>query len=260
MKIISLASSIAGPACAIAVSIKKYFYNNNYQTNIFDYLEINLKSINYILETIYKNNNIEDLLRTNNEIYLNNDGRSSVIFKNFDKFISHHDLPHEYNDEQYLELINKYIRRYDRLKIDLYKEDKIFFLRFGKENKEDIINFIKNVNMINPLLKVYFIHLDYNDIYGYTDINRNDNDNVGFSLFSEEHLCSNENTLDYQIEKKEDILKINYNYINFYEYIDVNKIYNENLFYKTIQFNWYIVYQYIESISNELTINKEVFK
>ena len=236
MKIISLASSIAGPACAIAVSIKKYFYNNNYQTNIFDYLEINLKSINYILETMYKNSNIEDLLRTNNEIYLNNDGKSSVIFKNFDKFISHHDLPHEYNNEQYSELINKYIRRYDRLKIDLYKEDKIFFLRFGKENKEDIINFIKNINMINPLLKVYFIHLDYNnynDIYGYT--------------------------LDYQIEKKEDILKINYNYINFYEYIDINKIYNENLFHKTIQFNWYVVYQYINSISNDLSIDKDFF-
>lgn len=236
MKIISLASSIAGPACAIAVSIKKYFYNNNYQTNIFDYLEINLKSINYILENIYKNNNIENLIRTNNEIYLNSDGKSSVVFKNFDKFISHHDLPHQYNNEQYLELINKYIRRYDRLKIDLYKEDKIFFVRFGKENKDDIINFIKNVNMINPLLKVYFIHLDYNnfnDIYGYK--------------------------LDYQIEKKENILKVNYNYINFYEYIDINKVYDENLFYKTIQFNWYIVYQYINSISDDLSINKDFF-
>jgi hypothetical protein len=230
MKLISLASSIAGPACAIAVSIKKYFYNNNYKTNIFDYLEINLKSINYILEIMYKNNDIEKLLRTNNEIYLNNDGKSSVLFKNFDKLISHHDLPHEYNDEQYSELINKYVRRYDRLKIDLYKEDKIFFLRFGKEDKEDIINFIKNINIINPLLEVYFIHLDYN----------NYNDQYG-----------------YQIERREDLLK--YNYINFYEYIDFNKIYDENLFYKTIQFNWYIVYQYIKSISNELTIDKELF-
>ena len=236
MKIISLASSIAGPACAIAVSIKKYFYNNNCQTNIFDYLEINLKSINYILETMYKNIDIENLLKTNNEIYLNSDGKSSVIFKNFDKFISHHDLPHKYNNEQYLDLINKYLRRYERLKIDLYKEDKIFFLRFGKENKEDIINFIKNVNMINPLLKVYFIHLDYN----------NYNDEYGY-------------TLDYQVEKKEDILKINYNYINFYEYIDINKIYNENLFHKTIQFNWYIVYQYINSITHDLSIDKELF-
>jgi len=236
MKIISLASTIAGPACAIAVSIKKYFYNNNYQTNIFDYLEINLKSINHILETIYKNSNIENLLKTNNEIYLNSDERSSVIFKNFDKFISHHDLPCEYDSTQYSEFIDKYIRRYNRLKIDLYKEDKIFFIRFGKETKEDIINFIKNINLINPLLKVYFIHLDYNNYY----------DKYSYKL-------------DYQIEKNEDILKVNYNYINFYEYVDLNKTYDENLFHKTIQFNWHIVYKYIQSISNELIIDEKIF-
>ena len=49
MKIISLSSSIAGPACAVAKSIKKYFYNNNYQTNMFDYLEISFLSILQIL-------------------------------------------------------------------------------------------------------------------------------------------------------------------------------------------------------------------
>ena len=49
MKIISLSSSIAGPACAIATAIKKHFYNNDYQTNIFDYLEISLESINQFL-------------------------------------------------------------------------------------------------------------------------------------------------------------------------------------------------------------------
>ena len=42
MKIISLSSSIAGPACSVACSIKKHYYNNNYKTNIFDYLEISL--------------------------------------------------------------------------------------------------------------------------------------------------------------------------------------------------------------------------
>jgi hypothetical protein len=49
MKIISLSANIAGPACAIATSIKKYFYNNNYITNIFDYLELSIISINQFL-------------------------------------------------------------------------------------------------------------------------------------------------------------------------------------------------------------------
>jgi hypothetical protein len=38
MKIISLSSNIAGPACAVAQCIKKY-YNNDYKTNFFDFLE-----------------------------------------------------------------------------------------------------------------------------------------------------------------------------------------------------------------------------
>jgi hypothetical protein len=49
MKIISLSANIAGFACAIASSIKKYFYNNNYITNIFDYLELSIISINQFL-------------------------------------------------------------------------------------------------------------------------------------------------------------------------------------------------------------------
>ena len=49
MKIISLSALIAGPACAIATSIKKYFYKNNYITNIFDYLELSIISINQFL-------------------------------------------------------------------------------------------------------------------------------------------------------------------------------------------------------------------
>jgi hypothetical protein len=230
MKIISLASNIAGPACAISVSIKKYFYNDNYKTNIFDYLEISLKSINQILEIISKKEDIEILLKTKNKKYLNNDGNISVIFNNFDKIISHHDLNNEFSENDYIEFIDKYIRRYDRLIMDLYKEDKIFFIRFGKEEKEDIINFIKNINTINPLLKIYFIHLDYN--------NYENNDDYSYKL-------------DYQYEKKENILKINYNYINFYDYVNLDKKYSENLFYKTIEFDWNIVYQYIRSIINE---------
>jgi len=230
MKIISLASNIAGPACAISVSIKKNFYNDNYNTNIFDFLEISLKSINQILEVIYKKEDIEKLLTTNNSIYLNSDDKLSVIFNNFDKIISHHDLIKDYNENDYDNFINKYMRRFNRLKIDIYNEDKIFFLRFGKENKEDIINFIKIINIINPLLKIYFVHLDYN--------NYNINDNYSYKL-------------DYQYERKEDILKINYIYINFYDYVDLDKKYNENLFFKTIEFDWNIVYQYIKSVINE---------
>jgi len=88
MKIISLSSNTAGPACAIATSIKKYFYNNNYQTNIFDFLELSLLSIIQILES----NDIEKDINNNHLITDNLNNAKSVEFKNFDKVINYNDL------------------------------------------------------------------------------------------------------------------------------------------------------------------------
>jgi hypothetical protein len=203
MKIISLSSSIAGPACAIGICIRKHFYNNNYQTNMFDYLEISLLSI---IQILFLNDGDINYLHMNNEIFNNTDGNNSVIFKNFDKIISHHDLCLNYLDEDYKKFIDKYKRRYHRLIEYINTEDKIVFIRYGIEKNIEIQNFMKKINEINPKLEVYFINVNY--------------------------------------DEKSEI--INYNiknvfYINFYDYLDVNITYNKNLFYKTMQYDWKII-------------------
>ena len=91
MRIISLSSDIAGPACAISSCINTYS-KNNYPTNIFDYLEISLLSIIEILKIKTETLNIDNKLRGDNEINLNKDNKNSVKFNNFNKIISHHDL------------------------------------------------------------------------------------------------------------------------------------------------------------------------
>jgi hypothetical protein len=178
MKIISLSSSVAGPACAVAKCIKKYYYNDDYQTNMFDYLEISLLSIIQIL-----NLEKDDIhyLYLNNEIFLNKDNNNSVRFNNFDKIISHHDLKNNYLEKDYIDFIEKYKRRYYRLINDIKNEDKIFFIRYGLESECIINKFIDRINILNPSLKVYFIIVDYN-------------------------------------EKDENINNSNYIYINFYKY------------------------------------------
>jgi hypothetical protein len=98
MKIISLSSSTAGPACAIATSIKKYFYNNNYRTNIFDFLELSLLSIIQMLEL----DDIEKNINNNHLIIDNVNNTKSVEFKNFDKIISHHDLSKDYSENPHI--------------------------------------------------------------------------------------------------------------------------------------------------------------
>ena len=216
MKIISLSSSIAGPACAVAYCIKNFYYNNNYQTNFFDNLEISLISVNEILQT----NNITDILTTNNLIVLNKDNKNSVYFNNFNKLISHHDLVKNYNNEDYNDVINKYKRRYYRLIDTIKNEDIIFFIRYGNEQYNDILYFMERIKIINPNLKPHFINVNFDE---------------------------NENC----IQKNYNIT--NYNYINFYNYFDNSIQYNEDLYYKTIQFNWLKVFQIINNLLTTLS-------
>jgi len=204
MKIISLSSSVAGPACAVAKSIKKYYYNDDYQTNMFDYLEISLLSIVQILNL--ENDDI-NYLYLNNEIYLNKDNCNSVKFNNFHKMISHHDLKNNYSEKDYVDFIEKYKRRYYRLIHDIKNEDKIFFIRYGLENESIINSFIDRIKILNPSLKVYFIIVDYN-------------------------------------ENNEYINNSNYTYINFYNYKE-NINYSEDLFFRTMEYNWKVVYNTI---------------
>ena len=220
MKIISLSSSIAGPACAIATAIKKHFYNNNYQTNIFDYLEISLESINQFL--LLEENEIYHLDFDIESSYCNSDNKTSIKFKYFDKVISHHDLPSHFNEVDILELKNKYIRRYNRLINYIESQDKIFFLRYGNESCDLINNFYKYVRDLNPYLTVYFIHLDYSDDNHISQIIY---DNIHFE---------------------------NYFYFNFANYISDDIIYDDDLFFKTLQYDWKSLYEdVIKELLNE---------
>jgi hypothetical protein len=220
MKIISLSSSIAGPACAVATAIKKHFYNNDCITNIFDYLEISLESINQFL--LLEENEISHLDFDIENSYTNSDDKTTIKFKYFDKVISHHDLPSHFTENDILELKNKYIRRYNRLINYIESQDKIFFLRYGNENYHTINSFYQFVISLNPYLIVYFIHLDYSDD---NHMNENIYDNINFE---------------------------NYFYFNFANYISDDIIYNDDLFFKTLQYDWKTLYEdIIKELLNE---------
>jgi hypothetical protein len=213
MKIISLSSNIAGPACAVSQCIKKYFYNNDYKTNFFDFLEVDLISI----ITLFKIDisNIEGVLKTNNHIVINKDDKNSVYFNHFNKMISHHDLNKNYNGEEYQTFIEKYKRRYYRLMDYIYNEDKIFFIRYGYEEYNNILYFIDTIHKINPNLQIFFINVNFDE---------------------------NNLEIDYNIK--------NYHYINFYKYLDKDIQYESELYYKTFQFNWNHLFTFINNLDN----------
>ena len=213
MKIISLSCNYAGPACAVGYCIKHLYYDGNYQTNMFDFLEINMQTIISILST----ENIENDLNTNYRIQLNNKNKNTVYFNNFTKMISYHDLHEPYNDTDINNLIEKYKRRYFRLMNDIKNEDKIFFIRYGSEDNNSLKKFMNKINELNPNLRAYFINVDYNDKLIEKEINENVNEN-------------------------------NYYYINFYKFLDIHKKYDEDLYFKTIEFNWTVVFDLIKKL------------
>ena len=220
MKIISLASHNAGYACAIACIIKQNYYNNNCNTNFCDYLEISFKSIVQLLSL--ENLSINNILSSKN-IILNKDNKSTVLFDNFDKIYSHHDLIENYSENDYLNLIHKYERRYNRLINDIKNEDKIFFIRFGIENEDLIINFFNIINTINPNLKMYFINTYFDE-----DIDKT--------------YYSDKLTKCY-----------NFYHINFKNFPLGPDYYNKiNLFEKTFEYNWNKIFEIINTINEKI--------
>jgi len=228
MKIISLSSNIAGPACGIASSIKKYFYNGSKQTDMFDYLEISLLSI---IQVLSLNNNDIELLSYNNTFLPNINNCQSVTFNNFDRMISHHDLKIDYTDEDYIIFIDKYKRRYYRLIESIKTDNIIFFIRYGEEDPAQYLEFIKCIKNINPLCNFYIINILYDEC-----------NNINNSLYESLNIY-------------------NIYIINFYNYLEMNVVYDHDLYYRMMQFNWKIVYELIynhlfEGDRNQITYSK----
>ena len=206
MKIISLSSNTAGYACAIACIIKNKYYNNNYKTNFFDYLEISFTSIIQLLSL--ENSSINNILSSKN-IFSNRDSKKTVLFDNFDKIYSHHDLIENYSDNDFNIFIQKYERRYNRLINDIKNEDKLFFIRHEIENEEQIKLFFKKINEINPNLHIYFINTYFDE-------------NIDSTIFYSEELIKNYNFIP----------------INFKNIIPEKSNYNDDFFLRTFEYNW----------------------
>ena len=93
-------------------------------------------------------------------------------------------------------------------------------MRYGDENINDIIEFNNNISKINPKLIFFFVNLIY-----------------------QENMIRNNNDLN------------NYLLINFYDINNKNIEYEEDLFYKTLQFNWIKIFEIINNHYLSLTKN-----
>lgn len=208
MKVISLSYEDAGYACSIGTSIK-----NKYKTytNFFDYLVVDMKTINQILilkdlNLLINNFNFEEQQKKENK---------TLIWNNFPRMISYHDLSNNFNKKSLKDFNNKYLRRYYRLMNDLYNEKKIFFIRYGKTNINEIKIFMNTIKEINENLEIFFINVDFD---------KNNNENIFYSEIK------------------------NYIYINFY-HVNKYEIKNEDIYFKLLECDWLYVFNKIDELN-----------
>jgi hypothetical protein len=202
MKLISLSCIEAGYACGTSSFINNHYYKNKKQRDFFDLITCSMKSVNQVLL-----NQTEYYFKEINKINIpNNTENRHMKFQFFDDMISYHDFNDE-KEESYKKFQNLYKQLANQLIEDIKTQDKIYFFRYVRNDNDlcvnEIINFyniVKNIsNSKNNKLEFYFVIL--------TD------------------------TKNYTLNEKLKHLK-NIFFYNFLNYIDKNKIYNENIYFK----------------------------
>ena len=155
MKYISIGSS-----CSVKYNI--YKYRDKGETLFFDWLVTSMKSIIDILGCDDINNILyfDNIIRDINEPYSGEN--SKIIIKSLDLCFSIHDLPINYTDNDILDFIDKYKRRFNRIIEYIKSNKKICFVRYDSISNLEIDNFIETITKINPNCDFTLVVIDNN--------------------------------------------------------------------------------------------------
>ena len=145
MKYISI-----GCQCSVKYQIDKH--KGITETLFFDWLMTSMNSVIKILSC----DNINDILYFDNIIkdinipYHGNNTR--IVIKSLDFCVSLHDLPKNYTNDDIINFINKYKRRFNRIIEIIKSNEKIYFIRDDESDFDDNIRnkFIETILKINP--------------------------------------------------------------------------------------------------------------
>ena len=210
-KIISI-----GHACQVKHTIDRFFMKQ--ETNFFDWLFTDFKSVLYVLKRI---NNPESFISRNKFIYSKSKhaiGCHNIEHRDF-KMVASHDFPLSIPWLHTVPFfIDKYIRRLHRLKNIIQGAENVHMIHCIDHQyregyfmtKDDIADFFEYINAINPNNKVY-LHIAVPPKYNSVSLN---------------HLIQDKVYIYYLVDTKQ----------------GKNDWTNEN-------FNWNIIFDNIKSIS-----------
>jgi hypothetical protein len=155
MKYISI-----GNACSVKYNIDKY--RGKSETLFFDWLMTSMDSVieilncNNINNILYSDNIVRD---SDNPYHCNN---SRIIIKSLNYCVSIHDLSKNYTDDDFLNFIDKYSRRFERIIEYIKSNEQICFIRMGYVSCDKIYKFIETIKKINSNCDFTIVVIDNN--------------------------------------------------------------------------------------------------
>ena len=144
-----------GVACSVKYQIDKH--KHKIETLFFDRLITSMKSVIEILSC----DDINKILYFDN-IIRDANNNSRVIIKSLDHCVSIHDLKINFTNNDILEFIDKYKRRFNRIIKYIKSDEKIYFIRTGSVYNYTQQKFIKTILKINPNCNFSLIIIDNN--------------------------------------------------------------------------------------------------
>jgi hypothetical protein len=153
MKYISIGSN-----CSVKYNIDKY--KGKSETLFFDWLMTSMNDVIEVLECTNINNilHVDNIIRDVNMPYHNNNSR--IVIKSLKYCVSIHDLSKDYTDNDILDFIDKYNRRFNRIIEYIKSNKKIFFIRLGYESYDTIYKFIETIKKINTNCDFIVVMID----------------------------------------------------------------------------------------------------
>lgn len=155
MKYISI-----GNACSVKYNIDKY--RGKSETLFFDWLMTSMDSVieilncNNINNILYPDNIVRDL---NTPHHCDN---SRIVIKSLNFCVSIHDLSKNYTDNDVLDFIDKYSRRFKRIIEYIKSNEQICFIRMGDVSFDKIYKFIETIKTINSNCNFTIVVIDNN--------------------------------------------------------------------------------------------------
>jgi hypothetical protein len=150
-----------GHNCLPKYQINKYI--GDAETLFFDWIETDMSSVISIMNS----ENLDNILKPENIVldlkFPTHNKNSRINILPLSKCVSIHDLVLDYTEQDIIDFISKYKRRFERIREHIKTENRIFFLRWGPITPDELRMFNTAILNINTKCTFYVVSITESD-------------------------------------------------------------------------------------------------